>query len=179
MLVAWLVLVISLTGLLAHAQTIAAKNCHNLEIALHGPWGDYAIPAGVNEEKPGELLWAIIKVDVLRIFVDLADLDEDNVHNHAIFSLEYIGKHQKGKPYVADTPTVIVGTKGLNTKMTVNTVDLDKIKALDGQREITESQMGLTIDRRKAAFFLFIDQEHADAFEKAIKKAIVVCKAQE
>ena len=62
--------------------------------------------------------------------------------------------------------------------MTVHTVDLDKVQALRGQAHVTETQMGLSLDERKFVIIAFSDQEHADAFQKAIQKAIVLCKAQ-
>jgi len=62
--------------------------------------------------------------------------------------------------------------------MTVNTIDPEKVHALRGQTHVTDAQMGLSIDERKYALLLFADQQHADAFQKAIQKAIVVCKAQ-
>ncbi len=157
--------------------TITAPNCHKVEIDLIGPWGQYAIPASINQQKPDKYDWGIIQVDVIRIFVDLATLDEDKVNNQAIFSLEYVANHKRGTPYVSDSPMVMIVSQGLNNEMTLNRVDLAKIEAWTGPT-IPESQMGITVDARKAAFILFEDQQHADAFEKAIKKAIVVCKAQ-
>ena len=62
--------------------------------------------------------------------------------------------------------------------MTVNTVDLDKLDALRGQSDIPESKMGVSLDERKFAIITFSDQKHADVFQKAIQKAIVLCKAQ-
>jgi hypothetical protein len=62
--------------------------------------------------------------------------------------------------------------------MTVHTVDLDKVDALRGERNVPDSQLGLTVDTRKSATVAFSDQQHADAFQKAIQKAIVLCKAQ-
>ena len=156
---------------------ITAPNCHKVEIDLIGPWGQYAIPKGINQQKPDEYNWAIIKIDVIRIFVDLSTLDEDKVQNKAIFSLQYVGSHKRGTPYVPDHPMVMIVSQGLNNEMMLHRVDLDKINAWNGRTTIPESQMGVTMDARKAAFILFEDQEHADAFEKAIKKAIVVCKA--
>lgn len=157
---------------------ISSANCHSVEIDLFGKWGDYGIPDGINKEKPDELTFAVIRVNALRIFLNLSDLDEDKVINHAIFSMGYIAKHQKDMPYTADTPSVFIATSGLNTEMTVYTVDLDKVKAMSGQTHVPESQMGITIDERRGATLLFKDQAHADAFQKAIQKAIVVCKAQ-
>jgi hypothetical protein len=95
-----------------------------------------------------------------------------------MFSLDYIGKHKKGTPYVADTPAVMLFTHGLNTHITVHSVDLDKVHALRGQTHVTETQMGLSLDERKFVVITFSDQEHAEAFQKAIKKATVLCKAQ-
>jgi hypothetical protein len=157
--------------------TLNAPSCHAVLIELTGPWANYALPDGVNKET-GELTWAVLRLDVLRLYVDLSDLNEDKVTNHPIFSLEYISKHQKGTKYVADTPAVMISTSGLNSKMTVNTIDLDKVHALRGQTDITENQMGLSIDERKGAIVTFSDQQHADVFQKAIQKAIVLCKAQ-
>lgn len=157
---------------------IKGANCHKVEIDLIGPWGDYGIPDGVNKQKPDEFMWAFIKIDTLRVFVDLAVLDEDKVMNHAIFSTRYISEHQRGTEYVADTPAVMIHTGGLNEKITVETVDLKKLNALNGKENVPESQMGITLDQKKAVMILFTDKEHADAFEKALKKAIVICKAQ-
>jgi hypothetical protein len=158
--------------------TLTAPTCHAVEIDLKGPWSNFAIPDGTNKDSPGELTWTVLKVDVLRLYIDLSDLDEDKVQSQPIFSLDYISKHQKGAPYVADTPAVLLFTRGLNTHMTVHTVDLDKVHALRGQTHVTETQMGLSLDERKFAIITFSDQEHADVFQKAIKKAIVLCKAQ-
>lgn len=158
--------------------TMTAPTCHAVEIDLAGPWGNKAIPDGTNKDSPDEPTWAVLKTDVLRIFVNLADLDEDKVQNHSLYSLKYISQHQKGTPYVADTPAVMLFTRGLNANMTVHTVDLKKVNALSDQAHVTESQMGLSLDQRKYAIILFSDQQHADAFQKAIQKAIVLCKAQ-
>ena len=158
--------------------TMTAPTCHRVEIDLSGPWGNQAIIDGTDKTAPGQPTWAILKVDVLRIFVDLTDLDEDKVQEPSLYSLKYISQHQKGTPYVADTPAVALFSHGLNAYMTVHTVDLDKINALSDKNHITESQMGLSIDQRKFALILFSDQQHADAFQKAVQKAIVLCKAQ-
>jgi hypothetical protein len=158
--------------------TVKISACHNLMLELHGPWGNFAIPDGNDKDHTGQLTWTVIKVDVSQIWIDLALLDEDKVQNFKLFSLEYLSKHEKGTPYVADTPAVMISTTGLNNQMTVNTIDPDKVHALRGQTHVTDAQMGLSIDDRKYAFLLFADQQHADAFQKAIQKAIVVCKAQ-
>ena len=156
---------------------ITASSCHNVEIDLNGPWGEYAIPSGINEQDRSQLKWAILKIDIIRIFVDLATLDEDKVKNQAIFGLKNVADHKRGTPYKPDQPVVVIVSQGLNNEMMLHRVNLDKIKPLEGRTDIRESQMGITMDSSKAAFILFEDQEHADAFEKAIKKAIVVCKA--
>jgi hypothetical protein len=158
--------------------TLTAPTCHAVEIDLNGPWAHFAIPDGTNKNSPGELTWLVLKVNVLRLYVNLSDLDEDQVESQPIFSLEYISKHQKGTRYIADTPSVMLFTHGLNTNMTVHTVDLDKIDALPALTHATESQMGVSLDERKSAIIIFSDQRHADVFRKAIQKAIVLCKAQ-
>ncbi len=157
--------------------TISTPNCHKVEIDLNGLWGKYAIPQGIDQQQPGDYKWAILDINLFRIFVDLSTLDEDKVHNKAIFSLEYVANHKPGTPYVPNTPMVSLRSQGLNHDMTLDKIDLDKLKALEGQTDIRESQLGLTVETRPAALILFKDQEHADAFEKAIKKAIIVCKA--
>jgi hypothetical protein len=158
--------------------TMKGSNCHSLEIDLNGPWANFAIPDGTNKDKPGELTWSVLKADAFRLFIDLSDLDEDKVQNQPMFSLEYLSGHQKGTPYVADTSSVLIFTKGLNSQMKVHVVDFDKVQALRGQTKVTENQMGVTLTERKFAFVLFSDQQHAEVFEKALQKAIVVCKAQ-
>lgn len=150
--------------------------CHNLLIDMPPLFGNFAIPDGVDKDT-GDPTWAVLKLDVLRLYVDLSDLDEDKIQNHPIFSLEYLSKHQKGAPYVPDTPAVMLFTHGLNAKVTVNTVDPDKVHALHGRTDVKENEMGLSIDQRKYAIVTFTDQEHADVFAKAIQKAIVVCKS--
>jgi hypothetical protein len=157
--------------------TLTAPTCHAVEIDLKGPWANYALPDGVGKEN-GELTWSILKLDVIRLDVNLSDLDEDKVMNHPIFSLEYINKHRKGTPYIADTPAVMLFTLGPNNNMTVHTVDLDKMEALGGHTHTSESHMGVSHNERKFAIITFSDQEHAGAFQKAILKAIVLCKAQ-
>ena len=157
--------------------TVTGPTCHAVEIDLTGPWGTYAIPAGPDKDT-GELTWLFFKVDILRLYVDLSDLNEDKVLNQPIFSLEYVGKHQKGTAYVADTPVVTLSMSGLNKTMTLESVDLAKVDALRGQTKITESQWGLSIDQSKMVMIPFSDQQHADAFQKAIQKAIILCKAQ-
>lgn len=156
--------------------TMTAPTCHEVEIDMLGTLGNFAVPDGT--DKNGELTWAILKVDVLRLYVNLSDLDEDKVQNQAIFSLQYLSDHKKGTRYVADTPMVMLSTHGLNTNVTVNAVDLDKVNALRGKTNVTEDQMGLFVDLRKGAMITFADQRHADVFQKAIQKAIVLCKAQ-
>jgi hypothetical protein len=137
--------------------TLTAPTCHAVEIDLKGAWSNFAIPDRTNKGSPDELTWAVLKVDVLRLYVDLTDPDEDKVQSQPIFSLDYISKHQKGTPYVADTPTVMLFIRGLNMHMTVHTVDLDKIHALRGQTHVTETQMGLSLDERKFAIITFSD----------------------
>ena len=61
--------------------------------------------------------------------------------------------------------------------MNVLTVDPDKVHALRGKTG-TEADMGLTLDQQKLVIVLFQDQAHADAFYKAIERAIILCKAQ-
>lgn len=157
--------------------TLYAPTCHNAVIEIKGSWANFAIPDGV-DKKSGEFTWSVLRSDVIRIFFDFSDLDEDKVQNHPVFSLGYIQKHKKGTPYVADTPTVMFFTKGLNNKMTVNTIDLDLVEKLHGRNSVTEKQMGLSIDERKFAFIQFVDQQHADIFQKAIQKTIILCKGQ-
>src|ERR1017187_3175368 len=133
--------------------TMTAPNCHQIEIDLTtGPVGTYLFPEhadrGVND--PSQT-WSIIKVDVRRVYVDLSDLDEDKIYKMSLFSGEYISSHQKGTPYVADTPVVLLNTHGLNANLTVHAVDLDKVHALRGKTNVTEDQMGLFIDLRKGA----------------------------
>jgi len=161
--------------------TMTARSCHAVEIDLTTviQVGTYLLPERPNVEVTDESQrWAVVKVDVLRIYVDLADLDEDKVYKLALFSGEYVNKHQKGTPFAADTQAVMLNTHGLNSNLTVHAVDLDKVHALRGKTDITEDQMGLFIDMRKGAIITFSDQQHADAFQKAIQKAIVLCKAQ-
>ncbi len=155
--------------------TVSAPTCHQAEIHLSGPWGNFAIPSGTDAN--GELTWMVLKIDTLQIDFDLSELDEDNVKNQAIFSLGYLAKRQKGTRPIADTPMVMFSTNGLNTYMLVQTIDPEKMDALKGQ-VVTDRQMGLTLGQSKVAFMLFTDQQHADAFERAIRKAIVLCKAQ-
>jgi hypothetical protein len=159
--------------------TMTAPTCHSVEIDLTAPVGTYLFPEHADKEvsDPSQT-WAVIKVDVFRVYVDLADLDEDKVYKMSLFSGEYISNHQKGTRYVADTPVVMLNTHGLNGNLTVHAVDLDKVHALRGKTNITEDQMGLFIDLRKGAMITFSDQQHADVFQKAIQKAIVLCKAQ-
>jgi len=161
---------------LAPYGKMTTSSCQSILIETNGPWANYALPAGVDKEGGG-LTWAVLKVDVLRLYVNLSDLDEDKVQNKPIFSLEYLSKHQKGTPYVADTPAVMIFTRGLNATMIVHTIDPDKVHALRGQTHVSEKEMGLSMDERKFAIITFTDQEHADVFQKAIQKAIVVCKA--
>lgn len=158
--------------------TMTALNCHRVEIDLTGPWADFAIPAGADPESPGHLKWAILRVDVLRVYVDLADVDEDKSMNQAIFSLEYIQKHQQGSQYVPDTPAVFLATRGLNTNMIVHAIDLDRVHALKGRKDVKESDMGLYMDQRRMVILTFSDQQHADVFYRAVQKAAVICKAQ-
>jgi hypothetical protein len=154
---------------------LAGNDCHAMEIDLNGPWGNYALPDGL--DKSGEFTWTVLKMDTHRVFLDLADLDEDKISNHAVFSLEYIRKHQPNSKWVADTPTVGLQAKGLK-RITVHQVDLDKLASMRGQTKVTEDKMGLNIDQKQAVFILFSDQQHADYFQKAIEKAIILCKAQ-
>ena len=160
--------------------TITAPNgnCHNVEIELSGPWGDYGMVDGRRGTEPTFL---ILKINALRIFVDLANLDEDKGQTMALLSGEDIANH-KG-PWQAgelkgSRPAVFIAGSGLNNGMTVYTVDLKKLKALPEGKTVTESQMGVTLDSKRSVIILFSDKGHADAFDKAIKKAIVVCKAQ-
>lgn len=163
---------------LAPYGDVATDTCRNLLIDLKGPWGNFALPDGIDKDSPDQFTWSILKADILRLYVNLTVLDEDKVTNHALFSMEYLSKHQKGKPYVADIPTVMLFTKGLNANVVVHAVDLDKVNALHGQTNVSEEQLGWSMDERKYAVITFQDQQHADAFAKAVQKAIVLCKAQ-
>jgi len=157
---------------------ITATNCHSVEIELDGPWGYYALPDGVNPIRQDEYTWTIIQANLLRVNFDLAKLDEDKVLNDPVFSLDYIRKHEKGTRYVADRPTVMLRTSGVNDRILAHKVDLKKLEAISAKGGVTEAQMGVTVAESKGATILFLDKEHADAFEKAVKKAIVVCRAQ-
>lgn len=158
--------------------TMTAPSCHAVEIDLTGPWGNEALPDGTDPASPEEFTWSVLQADVLRLYVNLADLDEDKVMNKPLFSIGYISKHQKGTRYVPDNPAVMLVTHGLNATMMVHTVDLKKMDHLHGTAHATENQMGVSMDQRKFAIILFSDQQHADAFARAIQKAIVLCKAQ-
>ena len=160
-------------GALEPYGVMTGENCHDLEIDLNGPWGKYALPDG--SEKAGGLTWAVLKIDTHRIFLDLANLDEEKLSNHAIFSLDYISKHQPTAKWVADTPTVGLWAEGLN-RITVHQVNLEKLASLRGEKNISEEKMGLNIDQKRAVFILFLDQQHADYFQKALAKAIILCK---
>jgi hypothetical protein len=155
---------------------MAGNDCHALEIDVNGPWGHYALPDGIG--KDGEFTWAVLKMDTHRVFLDLADLDEDKISNNGVFSLEYISKHHSSNSkWVADTPTVVLHAKGLK-RITVHQVNLEKLASLRGQPNVPEEKLGLNIDQKQSVFILFSDQQHADYFQKAIQKAIVLCKAQ-
>jgi hypothetical protein len=105
--------------------TLNAQTCHSILIQLHGPWANYAIPDGIEKDSSDKPTWTVVKADVIRLYLNLSNLDADKVQNYAVFSLDYIGKHQKGTRYVADTPAVMLFASGLNAHMTVNTVDLE------------------------------------------------------
>jgi hypothetical protein len=62
--------------------------------------------------------------------------------------------------------------------MTVHQLDLEKLKALQGETKIPEDKFQFTVKEVGVALIEFSDEQHADYFQKAIQKAIVLCKAQ-
>jgi hypothetical protein len=163
---------------LAPNGDVATTTCRNLLIDLKGPWGTFALPDGIDKGPSGEVTWTILKADLLRLYVNLIDLDEDKIANHPLFSVDYISKHQRGTPYLPDTPSVMLSTSAPSARMVVHAVDLDKVEALHGQKNVSESQLGWSMEDRKYAIITFTDQLRADAFAKAVQKAIILCKAQ-
>ena len=118
-----------------------------------------------------------IKLNTFRLYLDLCKLDEDHVENQAIFSLEFLSQHPREVRPRPDTPMVILSTSSINENMTFVSVDSDKVHSLHGMTG-TASEMGLSMNQGRLAMIPFSDQQHADAFQKAIQKAIVLCKAQ-
>src|ERR1700744_149558 len=145
---------------------VRQASCHSLMLEIHGPWGNFAIPDGTDKDHPNQLTWSVVKIDVQQIWIDLSKLDEEKVQNAKLFSLEYISRHQKSTPYVADTHAITLFTKGLNDEMTVNTVDIAKVRALEGKTLLTDSQLGLGSEERKSESLIFKDQERADGSQE-------------
>lgn len=168
----------SMAWALAPYGTIKAPSCHSVEIALIGPWGDYALISGVDRNRPTEPTFAVIHINALRIQVDLADLDEDRISTPGFYSMSYIAKHQGGQPWVPDNPGGLFSTVDKVKKITIETVDLKKLDEIPNRAEVSESEMGTSRDQKQLATILFVDKEHADSFQKALQKAIVICKAQ-
>lgn len=154
--------------------TIAGDNCHELQISLTGPWGYRAIPEGVDQTTPDELTWAILRVNSLHVFLDLANLD-DKVGNNAIFTLENLRHHQKGTKYVPDSPSVFFSATGPHGFM-VQKVDLKKIESIPDGTFTNEREMGAYTVERHGATILLVDQQHADQFQKALRSGILSCK---
>ncbi len=164
-------------GSLFPVASLKGESCHHLEIEMKGPWGDFAIPAGMSKQHPGEIEWMFIKLDTFRLYLDLGKMDEDKVLNQAIFSLEHLSQHADEVRPRPDTPMVMLSTSGINENMTVVSVELDKVHSLHGEIG-TAGEMGLSMDQRRLAVIPFSDQQHADAFQKAVQKAITLCKVQ-
>ena len=154
--------------------TVVGENCHSLKIELNGPWGYRAIPEGVDDSEPDELTWAILRVNTLRMYLDLSTLD-DNVGNNPIYSMQNLRRHQKGGRYVPDSPSVFFSAAGSHG-FTVRKVDLKKVESLPAGTFATESEMGAFTVERRGATILFVDQQHADEFQKALTNGISSCK---
>lgn len=154
--------------------TVIGDNCHDLQISLTGPWGYRAIPEGVDRTAPDELTWAILRINTLHVFLDLANLD-DKVGNNPIFTLQNLREHQKGTAYVPDSPSVFFSATGRHG-FRVQKVDLKKVESMEAGTFATEGEMGAYTVERRGATILLVDQQHADQFQKALTTGILNCK---
>ncbi len=156
--------------------TIQAPSCHQVDVHPATLLERFAAATGQDEK--GEITWSIYAVNALSFSFDLSDLDEDRIRNDMVRSLASLSAHQTGTPYPApDLPVVLIPASD-SQKITVHAVDLDKLDSLPRQNNLTESEMGVSIEQRKAVLVGFRDKDHADAFVNALKKAIIACKAE-
>jgi hypothetical protein len=154
---------------------ISGKDCHNLQIDLFR-WQTVFMPKEIDPNDPTAYRWVAIEVRAIHLYLDLADLNEEKINNNAVFSGAYIKEHKKGSSWVGDVPLVMFQSDGLKKFMEAD-VDLSKINSIQMGHQIKESDMGIALDYRRAAFVLLQDQRDADYFKKALYNAIVTCKA--
>lgn len=161
---------------LPSSASVEAPTCHDVEITPATSLTRFVIATGKNGE--GDLLWTVYAVDALRFSFDMANLNEDGIRIDRVMSLASFSQHRKGDPY-PDPDLVVVAIPAIAAAtITVHAVDLDKLNALSTQAPITEGDMGVRTEQRRAVLVAFSGADRAEAFVNTLKKAIIACKAQ-
>jgi hypothetical protein len=164
--------------------------CHHIEIELDGRWGYAKGPDGTERKADGSwaFTYSILKLNVLDLAFDLADVDEDSVKTWNLYTpdkdleraLNVSGK--QGLENLANVPLVMFETKTLNG-VSVTSLDLDKLQTTGGSSHLSraelEEMLGATTRRSKLGEIRFEDRPHRDAFKTALQKAAIVCRAQQ
>jgi hypothetical protein len=159
---------------------VDASNCHNVRVYSPSTLGAYALAVGIDEK--GEPRFNIYAADSIESDIDLAALDEDRVKDFAVVSGAELAKHRTGDPWTNDKAAVLIPSSSPRKQITVHAVDvlqLERRRAAGNQ--VSESDlkaMNTNVEERMAVNLLFSDKDSADKFVNALKKAIVVCKAQ-
>lgn len=159
---------------------VDASNCHNVRVYSPSTLGTVAVAVGIDAK--GEPLFDIYAADAIDFEFDLADLDEDRVASFPTVSGLELGKHRAGDPWTHDKVAVLIPTSSPRKQITVHALDA---LHLDAQRlagnQVSESDlkaMDTKVEERRLVTLLFSNKDSADHFVNALKKAIIVCKAQ-
>lgn len=123
---------------------------------------------------PNTTAWTVRSLDVEGITADLKSLNEDTISDRAVFSPPYFAVYKPGD--VGDATMVEFSTVG-DMLMSTTTVDRGKLAKLK-PGNATPEQLGENTTPDKYATILFSDRLAARDFEKALRAAVVVAKAQ-
>jgi hypothetical protein len=123
---------------------------------------------------PKTTAWTAMNLDVESITADLKSLNEDTISDWTAFSPPYFAVYKPGD--IGDTTMVEFSTVG-DAGMSRITVDRDKLAKLKPGK-VTQEQLGEKTTSGKYAMIAFPDRLAAREFEKALRAAIVVAKAQ-
>jgi len=151
--------------------SIVALDEHTLLIEPKMPGPLCALPLN----KDGKTTWAYYTFPLASIVVPLAAVDETLISDDLVFTSPDAAKSYKPGDQGDTTMVVIAGVAGKQFHAMI--YDRDKLSSL-GPGPHSGSAYGQAPDDTEAFGLTFSDREAARAFEKALRDAVLLAKAQ-
>ena len=124
---------------------------------------------------PETTKWTVMRLDFMSITADLRLLDEGKIDELMVFSAPYIGAYKPGD--VGDTTIVEFHTIA-GALLSRTTIDREMVSKLKFPGTYTEEQLGAKTITETVGLIAFSDKLAARDFEKALRVAIVIAKAE-